>query len=386
MSAAHGDITDIGANRYEWERVVRRVVMPRPTKLAALALGTYANLDGTRVRPGTRVLAAIGDESEKNAQRHLGVLRDDLGLLELTRRGGGRGGRGHASEYRLTIPPDLLDRAELLPPSKPARRPKGADGADVPETASTRWDWERLVRRILMPKALKLAALVMATFADPDGSRVCPGLDELAAVIGQSERTAGRHVGALCDDFGLLTLAARGGGRGRHRTYNEYRLVIPEDLLDRAELLDDDSRPRLRVVRFEPSTEDEHVVDRATPVDSPDSPDIQMSGQCGQLPVDNSKPVGLTGHPDVRSIPDENDFHRTSEAAPGELTGHLDVRLPATKEDQPRTPVPAQPQTAREEIDPQPPRSIPARASPHRRHRRRRDPKPGRDPPERTLG
>lgn len=386
MSAAHGDISDIGANRYEWERVVRRIVMPLNTKLTSMTLATYANPDGTRVRPGAKVLGGIIGESEKSAYRHLSVIRDQLGLLELTKRGGGRGGAGHASEYRLTIPPDLLDRAELLPPSKPARRPKGADDAAVPETAATRWDWERLVRRILMPKAVKLAALVMASFADVDGSRVCPGLDELAAVIGQSERTASRHVGALCDDFGLLMLAGRGGGRGRHRTYNEYRLVIPEDLLDRAELLEDAARPRLRVIRFEPSTQDEHTADIATPVDSPDSPDTQMSGQCGQLPVDNSEATGLTGHLDVRSISDGNDFHRTSEALHDELTGHLGVPLPATREDQPRTPVPAQPQTAREEIDPQPPRSIPARASPPRRRRRRRDNKPGRDPPERTRG
>lgn len=382
MSAAHGDHNDTTATRYEWERVVRRIVMPAPTKLAAFTLSTYANLDGTRVRPGAKVLAAIAGESEKTAYRHLGVIRDDLGLLELVRRGGGRGGSGTGNEYRLAVPADLLDRAELLPPTAPPRRPKGADDVPAPETAAKRWDWERLVRRILMPKAVKLAALVLASFADNDGSRVCPGLDEVAAIIGQSTRSAGRHVGALADEYGLLVQVARGGGRGRERTNNEYRLAIPVDLLDRVQLLEDAARPRLQVVTFAPPTPDTPPDE---PVDNSESLDTQMSGQCGQLPVDNSDADELTGHLDVQSIPDENEFHRTFSAPESQLTGHLDVPLPATQEHQPSTPDPAQPPTAREQIHPQP-HSIPARASPHRsrRTRRRRTPPTGRDPPERT--
>lgn len=377
MSAAHGDHNDTTATRYEWERVVRRIVMPAPTKLAAFALSTYANLDGTRVRPGAKVLAAISGESEKTAYRHLGVIRDELGLLELVRRGGGRGGSGTGSEYRLAVPADLLDRAELLPPNAPPRRPKTAVDAPVPETAAKRWDWERLVRRILMPKAIKLAALVLASFADNDGSRVYPGLDELAATIGQTTRSAGRHIGALTDEYGLLVQIARGGGRGRDRTNNEYQLAIPVDLLDRVELLEDAARPHLKVVTFTPPTPDQ-------PVDNPDSPDIQMSGQCGQLPVDNSNDDELTGHLDVQSIPDENEFHRTFSSPESQLTGHLDVPLPDHNKHQPSTPDPAQPPTAREPNHPQPPPGQ-ARASPRTTRRRRRRPQPpGRDPPERT--
>jgi hypothetical protein len=99
--------------RYEWERLVRRIVMPKPHKLLAFVLATYADSDGTRVRPGNDVLADVTGDSEKNVRRILGALRE-LGLLSLVSRGGGRGGRGKASQYRLTIPDDLLDRVTLL--------------------------------------------------------------------------------------------------------------------------------------------------------------------------------------------------------------------------------------------------------------------------------
>lgn len=102
--------------RFDWERIVRRIVMPKPAKYLAFVLATYADPNGTRVRPGIEVLAAVTGDSDKTVRRLMGVLRTEFGLLELTSRGGGRGGRGRASEYRLTIPEDLLDRHAMLGP------------------------------------------------------------------------------------------------------------------------------------------------------------------------------------------------------------------------------------------------------------------------------
>lgn len=101
--------------RFEWERIVRRLVVPKHIKLLLLVLGTYADADGSRVRPGTEVLAAITGDGEKNVRRIMTTVRD-LGLLELVSRGGGRGGKGKASEYRLTIPVDLIERVQMLTP------------------------------------------------------------------------------------------------------------------------------------------------------------------------------------------------------------------------------------------------------------------------------
>lgn len=106
--------------RYEWERLVRRISMPGNVKLLALTLSTYADADGTRVRPGQGTLAGVVGVTDRTIRRHLTILKDDLGLLELVSRGGGRGGKGNQAEYRLTIPADLLDRVRLLSPSEEA--------------------------------------------------------------------------------------------------------------------------------------------------------------------------------------------------------------------------------------------------------------------------
>lgn len=103
--------------RFEWERIVRRVVMPSTQKLVALVLASYADRDGSRVRPGNEVLAAVTGQSERSVKRCLAALRE-VGLLVVSQRGGGRAGRGKATEYQLTIPVDLLDRVVLLQPGE----------------------------------------------------------------------------------------------------------------------------------------------------------------------------------------------------------------------------------------------------------------------------
>ncbi len=43
--------------RFEWERLVRRIAMPRTTKLVAMTLASFANQDGSNVRPGRERIA-----------------------------------------------------------------------------------------------------------------------------------------------------------------------------------------------------------------------------------------------------------------------------------------------------------------------------------------
>lgn len=161
-----------------------------------------------------------------------------------------------------------------------------------------RYEWERLVRRARLPKPVKLLALVLATYADPDGSRVRPGLPVLASVTGDSERNVGRILRHLSDDLGLLRQVARGGGRGGKGRASVYRLTIPTDLLDRIVLLSPDDSPAL-------------------------SPDIQVSDQSCAQPVDSVVDNSVSA--DIRMSSQsgtENDFHRTSEATFERLTGH----------------------------------------------------------------
>jgi len=101
--------------RYEWEAILRRAVLPKDVKYVGLVLATYADPDGTRVRPGAQELAAASEQSEPTVRRRVAELRA-LGLITQVSRGGGRGGAGKAAEYRLTLPADLLERIELRPP------------------------------------------------------------------------------------------------------------------------------------------------------------------------------------------------------------------------------------------------------------------------------
>lgn len=100
-----------------------------------------------------------------------------------------------------------------------------------------RFEWERLVLRIPLSERVKLFALAIATFSDPDGSRVHPGNEVLANITGCSARTVSRVMVDL-RRMDLLTVTRRGGGRNAPGRATEYQLTIPSDLMDRFELLD----------------------------------------------------------------------------------------------------------------------------------------------------
>ncbi|GAA1281838.1 hypothetical protein [Saccharothrix xinjiangensis] len=113
----------------EWVDVVSRLRIPegtgkkvaaRTVKGCAFRIAWWADgRDGTRVRPGTALIAVICEVDYQTAKRVVAVLRG-LGLLTLVSTSRGpAGGRTHVSdEYRLTIPADLLDRARVLSPNE----------------------------------------------------------------------------------------------------------------------------------------------------------------------------------------------------------------------------------------------------------------------------
>lgn len=99
-------------DRFEWERIVKRVQMPSGAKFLALMLATYADQDGTRVRPGVERLARVMCVSEPTVKRSLSTLRN-LGLVERTKQGNRYAKL--ADEYRLTVPSTLFDQPMLDP-------------------------------------------------------------------------------------------------------------------------------------------------------------------------------------------------------------------------------------------------------------------------------
>lgn len=153
-----------------------------------------------------------------------------------------------------------------------------------------RYEWERLLRRIVMPPQHKLVALLLATWADPDGSRVRPGTALLAASMGRSQHTASNVMRSLRREWGLIEQVSRGGGRGGNGKTATYRLTIPTDLLDRYVLLDPDGRDSSATqgsgqpeVSAEVQGSDGYECDD-------ESPDVQGSDQSPCTPVDNSVP------------------------------------------------------------------------------------------------
>lgn len=114
--------------------------------------------------------------------------------------------------------------------------------SDDDPTAASRYEWERIVRRVGMPSTVKLVAFALATYADSNGCRVYPGVSRLVHVTSLSERSV-RNALAELRRIGLIERTREGSRNGRRALTDEHRLAIPADLLDRAELLDPDESP-----------------------------------------------------------------------------------------------------------------------------------------------
>ncbi|BCW62466.1 helix-turn-helix domain-containing protein [Arthrobacter sp. StoSoilB22] len=115
------DFTREPIGRFEWERILRRIQVSSPSvKLVGFTMATYADADGCRVRPGQSRLAAVLGTSISTVRRGQSEL-EELGMLDMVAKGRSYG-RGHqgsfASEYRLTVPSDLLESVPMLDPDE----------------------------------------------------------------------------------------------------------------------------------------------------------------------------------------------------------------------------------------------------------------------------
>lgn len=114
MASAEGPAA---CRQRDWQRAVLRLDLAPQVRHAALVLSIFADPDGTRVRPGVEVLAAITRASERSVIRWLNSLRE-IGLITRVKRGDRRSGK--ADEYQLSVPVNI---EELL----------AADGALGPD-------------------------------------------------------------------------------------------------------------------------------------------------------------------------------------------------------------------------------------------------------------
>ncbi|MBT2538774.1 hypothetical protein [Arthrobacter sp. ISL-69] len=121
MEEPDGGFVRQPVGRFEWERIIRRAIIKPPSiKFLGLMMATYASADGSRVRPGQARLAAVMGTSISTVERGQRTMEQE-GFLEMVTKGhsAGRGrSGGYASEYRLTIPSDLLERVPMLDPDE----------------------------------------------------------------------------------------------------------------------------------------------------------------------------------------------------------------------------------------------------------------------------
>jgi hypothetical protein len=178
------------------------------------------------------------------------------------------------------------------------------------------WAWVRVVRRAELgfnpdPKGnpkkrvgsdtVQHVALVAVTYGNPDGTRIRPSVARLARVCRKDERTVRACLGRL-RDLGLLIRVFEGSSAGRSAMADEYRMAIPDDLLERVAMLDPDERelivpdgvepPRAKRPRPDRSGTPEGGTPGAAPCDQPGDPDVHDAGTPGAAPADPGLPDG----------------------------------------------------------------------------------------------
>jgi hypothetical protein len=232
-----------------------------------------------------------------------------------------------------------LGTIDVRPPSKPGSRPVTITG-----------------------KMVKAVANRLAWYADiVDGTRVYPGPARLAVVCEVDYKTV-KHAYAVLRGLGLIALVApaRGPQGSRSRNSDEYRLTLPEDLLDRVTVLTPSEMDREieRVRDAGRGTRTRTVGGNGNPPDSTDPQPVHTP----EPPVDNPESGG-TRHPpteqDARKVggngtPADSELGGTGRPSWGEPEPRIPTKdLPTKTTD--HDPVPAQPPTARAPAAPDPP-------------------------------
>lgn len=161
-----------------------------------------------------------------------------------------------------------------------------------------RWEWLDLIRRARLGRTTKLVAVMLALYANEDGSRVFPGLARLAVVCELGYNTV---KGCLADlrDRGWIEQVGRQRGRGRA---DEYRLTVRdgEDVPTPSQI--DLEIEKLRSVKH-------RVRPTKRAVEAADEFAVQPTAQAVQR-VDNS-PV----QPAAQAVRDDEPTDRTAHGA-----------------------------------------------------------------------
>ena len=92
-----------------------------------------------------------------------------------------------------------------------------------------RFEWERLIRELPFPLAVKCTAYALATYMNGDGSNAHPGIPRLIRATGSSKSTVIRSLDAL-ECAGFIRVAVKGGGKDVKRGIaTVWELSVPVD-------------------------------------------------------------------------------------------------------------------------------------------------------------
>lgn len=168
--------------------------------------------------------------------------------------------------------------------------------------------WTEVIRRARIGRSVKAVALMMATYADANGTRIFPGLAVLAVATELNYKTVSSAVSKL-QKWGLIE-RLKTSHRGR-RHADEYRLVLAADVVERVEILDprafkeaaDAIRKRHRGVY----KTNKYEVDDSSAVESVENDGLRPTERVAEpegQPVDNSdlrpsKGVAESPNPEV---------------------------------------------------------------------------------------
>jgi len=135
-------------------------------------------------------------------------------------------------------------------------------------------DWVDVVRRARLGRTVTAVAMVTASYANPDGTRVFPGIARLAVQCEIDYRTARRALAAL-RDAGLIELVRRGARRSGKS--DEYRLILAADLLERCDV----PTPAAERVAIQRLTDRQRSTGQPRPVERPvDNRPHRSPGPC----------------------------------------------------------------------------------------------------------
>lgn len=147
---------------------------------------------------------------------------------------------------------------------------------------SPRYEWETVIRRLALPRGVKLVAALLAQYGNPDGREVRPGRELLAEESGYSTKQVDRHLKTL-RDLGLIVRVRKGSANGRRALADEYRLAIPEDILDRVDLV--------KPINLGPVDNPENSGHQVSTEDGPPNGEQwTSSGECSDGSVDTGVP------------------------------------------------------------------------------------------------